>query len=329
MAVVSDGTTADSDDYSLSTATVTFGPADSSKTKNAVIALTDDDAVESAETIKLRIVPADNPANDLGDYYIRHADGGTATVTINSEDQASTNANLSALTATSSTSASGTFSTLPLTPSLFAAATTEYTATVGDTVTHVKLTPTKAHTAASIKVGKRGTTLATVASTEASAAIALAVGENLIDVEVTPESGADDKKTYTVTVTRKPSMMFDEYTYITEELETDPREIKVVLSGALTAPTTVTIDTGGGKAAETADFTLSTKTLTFAAGETEQTFTLSAVADWTEEGNEDADLTLVAVDDAPYALGIAAHDRGRDPGRFAAAGVRPRPTAPR
>ena len=85
--VVAEGTTAGSGDYSLSTDTVTFGPTDSSKTKNAVITLTDDDAVEEDETIKLRIVPADNPANDLGDHYARHANGGTATVTINSEDQ--------------------------------------------------------------------------------------------------------------------------------------------------------------------------------------------------------------------------------------------------
>ncbi len=87
-------------------------------------------------------------------------------------------------------------------PSVFAAGTTAYTASVANSVTHVKLAPTKAHTAASIKVGKRGTTLATVASTEESAAIALSVGANNIDVEVTPESGAGDKKTYTVTVTR-------------------------------------------------------------------------------------------------------------------------------
>ena len=102
--VVPDGTTAGSGDYSLSTATVTFGPTDSSKTKNAVITLTDDDAVEEAETINLKIAdadsPADSPADDVGDHYTRHANGGTATVTINSEDDAGVTVSKSSLSVT-------------------------------------------------------------------------------------------------------------------------------------------------------------------------------------------------------------------------------------
>ena len=68
-------------------------------------------------------------------------------------------------------------------------------------VTHVKLTPTKAHTGASIKVGKTGS-LSTVTSGSASGAIALgAAGTSTpIKVEVTAESGT--KQTYTVTVAR-------------------------------------------------------------------------------------------------------------------------------
>ncbi len=113
----------------------------------------------------------------------------------------SSDANLSGLTATSSTDNS-TFTALTLTPSTFAAATIAYTATVASNVGHVKLTPTVADSNATVKVGKAGS-LATVTSGSASAAIALVDGENAIKVEVTAEDGT--KKTYTVTVTRRPA----------------------------------------------------------------------------------------------------------------------------
>ncbi len=83
----------------------------------------------------------------------------------------------------------------------FDSATTSYTATVANSITHVKLTPTVNEENATVKVGLRGTTLATVASGSASGAIALEVGANAIDVEVTARDGTT-KKTYTVTVTR-------------------------------------------------------------------------------------------------------------------------------
>ena len=118
-----------------------------------------------------------------------------------------TNANLSALTATTSTSATGTFTSLTLTPSTFAATTTSYTATVGNARTHLKLTPTVAATGATVKVGKQGTTLATVTSGQPSAAIPLSVGSNAITVEVTAADGTTTK-TYTVTVTRAPATVW-------------------------------------------------------------------------------------------------------------------------
>ena len=118
--------------------------------------------------------------------------------------QDTTNANLSALTAATHTSATGTFTSLTLTPSTFAATTTSYTATVANARTHLKLTPTVAATGATVKVGKQGTTLATVTSGSASTAIALSVGVNAITVEVTAADNTT-KKTYTVTVTRLAS----------------------------------------------------------------------------------------------------------------------------
>ena len=75
---------------------------------------------------------------------------------------------------------------------------------MANTVTHLKLTPTLSDSGASVKVGKQGTTLVTVASGTASGEIALAVGANAVTVEVTAENGTTTK-TYTVTVTRAQS----------------------------------------------------------------------------------------------------------------------------
>ena len=124
----------------------------------------------------------------------------TVTVTRQQAQQTqSTDATLSGLTATSSMSVSGTFTALTLSPA-FAAATTAYTATVGNSITHVKLTPTVNDSNATVKVGK-GTSLTTVTSGTASTAIALDPGSNALNVEVTAQDGTTTR-TYTVTVTR-------------------------------------------------------------------------------------------------------------------------------
>jgi len=114
--------------------------------------------------------------------------------------QASTDADLSGLTASTSASASGTFSALTLSPSPFAAATTAYTATVANARTHVKITPTTNDSTATVEVGK-GASLTAVPSGSASAAIPLSVNANAITVKVTAQDGTTTK-TYTVTVTR-------------------------------------------------------------------------------------------------------------------------------
>ena len=68
--------------------------------------------------------------------------------------------------------------------------TVDYTASVANGVTSVTVTPTTNHAAATL----------TVAGGEASAAIALNVGINALDIVVTAEDGTT--KTYTVTITR-------------------------------------------------------------------------------------------------------------------------------
>ena len=112
----------------------------------------------------------------------------------------STDTTLSGLTATSSTSSGGSFTTLNI--GTFAAGTTSYSASVGNSVTHVKLTPTVNHSNATVKVGRQGTTLAPVTSGTASLAIALSVGSNTLVVRVTAEDTTTTRN-YTVTVTRQ------------------------------------------------------------------------------------------------------------------------------
>ena len=109
----------------------------------------------------------------------------------------SSDANLSNLTGTTSTDGNTFSGTLSLSPA-FNAATTGYTATVANTVTHAKLTPTRSHSAATITVNGNAVT-----SGNASAAIALSVGgNNVITVQVTAED-TTTTKSYTVTITRQ------------------------------------------------------------------------------------------------------------------------------
>ena len=68
-------------------------------------------------------------------------------------------------------------------------------------MTHAKVTAAVNDSGATLTAGKRGTTLAALSSSVASAAIELAYGENLIDVVVTAQDGTE--KTYTVTITRQ------------------------------------------------------------------------------------------------------------------------------
>ncbi len=128
----------------------------------------------------------------------------SVTVIIDDDDTPalSSDANLSALTASKATRAAGTYT--GLTFGNFSADRLTYHANVGATITHVKLTPTSAHGGASIKVGK-GAGLTAVNSGTESGAVALVSGAaNGIRVEVTAEDGTT-KKVYTVVVQRGAS----------------------------------------------------------------------------------------------------------------------------
>ena len=196
----------------------------------------------------------------------------------------SANADLSALTAKSSTDGS-TFTTLALTPS-FSASTTAYRASVGNEVTHAILTPTTAHNAASIRVGKSGS-LTAVNSGSDSSAISLAEGANAIVVEVTAEDGST--RNYRVSITRAAIPT-------TLTLTASPTEIpeggESVITATLnrSAPSggsvvTLTIDASGNTAAtEGVDYSLTTKTFTIAAGRHSETVKVTTVANAESEG---------------------------------------------
>ena len=82
----------------------------------------------------------------------------------------------------------------------FAADERSYTASVGHGTTSMTVTATAASSAAALRAGKHGGTLAAIDSGTASGAIELTVGDNAIDIEVAAQRGTSG--TYTVTVTR-------------------------------------------------------------------------------------------------------------------------------
>ena len=80
--VLGAGTATENTDFSIASKTVTFGPQ-TAKTLNVEVTITDDVAVETDETIELRLVAG---SGSLRDHYARHAQGSLAQITIQSED---------------------------------------------------------------------------------------------------------------------------------------------------------------------------------------------------------------------------------------------------
>ena len=110
-----------------------------------------------------------------------------------SGEQQSTDATLSDLTASSSTSATGAFTDLNF--GSFDSGTTSYATTVANSISHVKLTPTTNDDDATVKVGKR-LSLTPVPSGSASSAIMLSMGSNILTIEVTAEDGSSTQTLY-------------------------------------------------------------------------------------------------------------------------------------
>ena len=155
--------------------------------------------VTNGTTYRLRLRAFGTNPDDSGDrlpsYWVTMSESPAA-------QTQSSNADLSGLTASTSTSSTGTFTALTLSPSTFSAGTTSYTATAANARTHAKVTPTVAHSAATVEWRKGNTgSFTSVSSGSASGAIALSVGANAITVRVTAQDGTT--KDYTVTITRE------------------------------------------------------------------------------------------------------------------------------
>ena len=126
-----------------------------------------------------------NMGNNVITVDVTAEDGNTAqtyTITVTRAAPPSTDATLSSLSMTGID-----FGT-------FAPATASYTAQVADSVSHTTVTPTVNHPGSGYVIKLGGTT-------DADGVIALAVGSNVITVEVTAQDG-ETTRTYTVTVTR-------------------------------------------------------------------------------------------------------------------------------
>ena len=169
-------------DYSGVPASLTFGATDTEK--SFTFSATSDNVDDDGEYVTL----------GFGTFPTGVTAGSTSTASVSIRQQS---AYLSALLASAATSETGMYSALTLAPA-FDRETRAYSVRVEPDFTHARVTPTVEDTNATVQVGKRGTTLATVASGSASGAIALERGANEIIVRVTEASS--NPSTYTVTI---------------------------------------------------------------------------------------------------------------------------------
>ena len=175
-----DGAT--SADYSGVPASLTFDATDTEK--SFTLSATSDNVDDDGESVRL----------GFGTFPTGVTAGSPSTASVTIRQQS---AYLSALTVSAAASATGAYSALTLAPA-FDRETRAYSVRVDPDITHARVTPTVEDTNATVQVGKRGATLATVASDSASGAIPLGRGANEIIVRVTEASS--NPSTYTVTI---------------------------------------------------------------------------------------------------------------------------------
>ena len=173
---------ATSADYSGVPASLTFGATETEK--SFTFSATSDNVDDDGEYVTL----------GFGTFPTGVTAGSPSTASVSIRQQS---AYLSALTASGATSETGTYSALTLAPA-FDRETRAYSVQVDPDITHARVTPTVEDTNATVQVGKRGATPATVASGSASGPIPLERGANEILVRVTEASS--NPSTYTVTI---------------------------------------------------------------------------------------------------------------------------------
>ena len=192
---------------SLTLSGIDFGTFDSTTTSYS--------AQVSNSVSQTTVTPA---ANDSGASYVIKLGGVTAadgkvslavgsnviTVDVAAEDGETTKTYTIIVTRAEPPSTDATLSTLTLSGidiGTFVSGTTAYTASVANSVSRTKVTPSVNHSGASYVIKLGGVT-------DADATISLAVGSNVITVEVTAQD-RQTTRTYTVTVTRSASLSSD------------------------------------------------------------------------------------------------------------------------
>ena len=193
--------------------------------------------------------------------------------------------------------------------------TTDYDATVVNSIDYVEFTPTVAHSGATInhKTTETHPRVRVVRSRVVNGLaqrFPLDAGGKSFILEVTAENGVTTKD-YTLTVTRLAQGVKPEVEFLgggaqgLDEQGTQSRETaQARLSAALPAPTTVDLVLEERTATEGEDFTISSRTLRFPAGSIDASVVIQGIADEkTETAEETFFLDLEAVADAPYTLG--------------------------
>ena len=181
----------------------------------------------------------------------------TATGTIENDDAASADAALKALTMT----ADG--SSVTLSPT-FIAETYSYLADVENTVSSVSVAAEANHRKAAVAV---------------TGGTGLAFGENTVTVRVTAEDGVTTQD-YTVIVTRAPpTLAWAGQSTLSLEEDAGAVELTVTLTPASSDQVTVDYATLAAGATAGEDYTQASGTLTFAAGETQKTTTVTILDD--------------------------------------------------
>ena len=277
-------------DFQIATKSVTFGPSDTSNTKNLSVAITDDSAVEADETIVLRLA--------TGDSHAVPTTGGRATLTITDNDDPPTTAPRS----------------LAVTPGhrkldLTWIAPTTGTASGYDV--HYTSAPSSGSGAvANDKAVQTGGSPSAAAGwvavdrTGAAASQSITGLDNDTEyrVRVRATSGGGDGPWGYVKGTPLRTLSFVGITTPAVEGENEAEEIYVELSEAAAVETTVNVVVADGTAVEGEDFRLNAKMLTIPAGRTLATLLFTALPDFVAESDEEVNLDLSAPAGAPYVL---------------------------
>ena len=181
-----DGTATAGSDFTSASGTLKFAAGETRK--EITVAIKNDTVEDSGETFVVRL------SNPTPSSLVTLVDR-EATVTILNDE-----ADLEGLWLWGAPAADGPYSALDI--GTFAANTTAYAVTVPHETTHAKLAGIAApEERLKLKAGRAGSTLTAVSSGAKSPAVALAVGDTILEVQATGPLG--DRKTYRVTVTRE------------------------------------------------------------------------------------------------------------------------------